>query len=97
MGRFHDRPFFFCSILCAHYERPGQARDRFSPMSAPAQRWRILALLSIAELLAMSLWFSASAVVPALRWSGVSLTQMQLVDYRRPTRLCLRNAAQRIS
>ena len=34
-------------------------------------RWRTLALLSAAELLGMSLWFSASAVVPALRveWS----------------------------
>src|SRR6266576_2256614 len=34
-------------------------------------RWRVLALLSLAELLSMSLWFSASAVVPALRseWS----------------------------
>jgi MFS family permease len=30
-------------------------------------RWRALVLLSLAELLAMSLWFSASAVVPALR------------------------------
>jgi len=30
-------------------------------------RWRVLALLSIAELLGMSLWFIASAVVPALR------------------------------
>ncbi|HEV3470676.1 MAG TPA: MFS transporter [Pyrinomonadaceae bacterium] len=30
-------------------------------------RWRALALLGAAELLAMSLWFSASAVVPALR------------------------------
>lgn len=30
-------------------------------------RWRALALLSVAELLGMSLWFSASAVVPALR------------------------------
>lgn len=29
-------------------------------------RWRALALLSAAELLGMSLWFSASAVVPAL-------------------------------
>jgi MFS family permease len=29
-------------------------------------RWRTLALLAIAELLAMSLWFSGSAVVPAL-------------------------------
>lgn len=35
--------------------------------AAPPQRWRVLALLSIAELLAMSLWFSGSAVVPALR------------------------------
>jgi MFS family permease len=30
-------------------------------------RWRALALLSLAELLGMSLWFSASAVVPALK------------------------------
>ncbi len=36
------------------------------PVAAP-QRWRALALLSLAELLSMSLWFSASAVVPALR------------------------------
>ncbi|MEP6570257.1 MAG: MFS transporter [Acidobacteriota bacterium] len=36
------------------------------PQSA-AGRWRALVLLSLAELLAMSLWFSASAVVPALR------------------------------
>jgi MFS family permease len=32
-----------------------------------SRRWRVLALLAIAELLGMSLWFSASAVVPALR------------------------------
>jgi MFS family permease len=32
-----------------------------------AARWRALALLSLAELLGMSLWFSASAVVPSLR------------------------------
>ncbi|MFN2577636.1 MAG: MFS transporter [Pyrinomonadaceae bacterium] len=31
-----------------------------------AARWRTLALLAIAELLGMSLWFSGSAVVPAL-------------------------------
>jgi len=30
-------------------------------------RWRALVFLSLAELLGMSLWFSASAVVPALR------------------------------
>lgn len=34
----------------------------------PSQRWRALVLLSTAQLLAMSLWFSGSAVVPALRW-----------------------------
>ncbi len=32
----------------------------------PAQKWRSLLLLSLAELLAMAVWFSASAVVPAL-------------------------------
>ena len=39
--------------------------------AAPPRRGRALTLLSIAELLGMSLWFSASAVVPALRteWS----------------------------
>ena len=31
-----------------------------------ARKWRHLGLLSIAELLAMGLWFSASAVVPQL-------------------------------
>ncbi|MGH7710803.1 MAG: MFS transporter, partial [Gemmatimonadaceae bacterium] len=38
--------------------------------SAP-ERWRILSILSLAELLGMSLWFSASAVSQqlALRWS----------------------------
>src|SRR5712692_9223317 len=34
---------------------------------AGGARWRALALLSAAELLAMSLWFSASASVPALK------------------------------
>jgi len=33
----------------------------------PSARWRALVLLSLAELLGMSLWFSAAAVVPALR------------------------------
>ena len=32
-----------------------------------SRRWQVLALLAVAELLAMSLWFSVSAVVPALR------------------------------
>src|SRR4030095_2499213 len=34
--------------------------------SPPAARWRALLPLSVAELLALSLWFSASAVLPAL-------------------------------
>ena len=35
-------------------------------MSGDTGRWRALGLLSLAELLALSLWFSASAVLPAL-------------------------------
>jgi MFS family permease len=40
-------------------------------LSDPPGRWRALAILAIAELLAMTTWFSASAVLPALaeRWS----------------------------
>ncbi|MCA9945716.1 MAG: MFS transporter, partial [Anaerolineales bacterium] len=34
--------------------------------TTPQQKWRTLLLLSLAELLAMAVWFSASAVVPAL-------------------------------
>src|SRR5215218_7078688 len=36
-----------------------------TPNPSP-NRWRALALLSTAELLGMALWFSGSAVVPAL-------------------------------
>lgn len=44
------------------------ATDHNVELTAVApHRWRTLALLSTAELLGMSLWFSASAVVPALR------------------------------
>src|SRR5215212_5183109 len=37
----------------------------------PQHKWRTLLLLALAELLGMSVWFSASAVVPALTqaWS----------------------------
>lgn len=40
-----------------------------SPPSTPqpSRRWRILLLLSLAELLGMSLWFTASAVAPQLQ------------------------------
>ena len=37
-----------------------------STNAEPAARWRALVWLSLAELLALSLWFSASAVLPAL-------------------------------
>jgi len=36
------------------------------PTSSPQAKWRTLLLLSLAELLGMAVWFSASAVVPAL-------------------------------
>ena len=36
------------------------------PLIPDQRRWRALALLALAELLGMSLWFSGSAVVPAL-------------------------------
>jgi MFS family permease len=40
------------------------------------ERWRMLAVLSVAELLGMSLWFATSAVAPALRaiW-GLSISE----------------------
>jgi MFS family permease len=38
-----------------------------SPPARPSRRWRILLLLSLAELLGMSLWFTASAVGPQLQ------------------------------
>ncbi len=44
----------------------GAAVESVRVVEAPG-RWRALALLGAAELLAMSLWFSASAVTPALR------------------------------
>ncbi len=34
--------------------------------SSPTHKWRVLLLLALAELLAMSLWFSATAVMPSL-------------------------------
>jgi MFS family permease len=55
---------------------PSDARCSVSDVSQPVQdshpaRWRMLALLSVAELLGMSLWFAASAISPQLaqRWS----------------------------
>ena len=40
--------------------------ETISTNETSTSRWRTLALLAIAELLGMSLWFSGSAVVPAL-------------------------------
>src|SRR5947207_13960795 len=68
----------------------GNRRRRFRPMKAEALgtanatdgvaegtgRWRALVLLAVAELLGMSLWFSASAVAPALR-AEWNLTESQ--------------------
>jgi MFS family permease len=51
---------------------PSQPATNEITTPAPSSaRWRALVLLSLAELLGMSLWFSAAAVVPALRleWS----------------------------
>jgi len=55
--------------------KPGTKEE--PPDPSPPERWRALTLLAIAELLAMSLWFSASAITPALRseW-GLSDTQV---------------------
>jgi MFS family permease len=44
-----------------------QATKELAMHAPPSARWRALVLLSLAELLGMSLWFSAAAVVPALR------------------------------
>src|SRR3954447_19839784 len=49
-----------CATICRLRTQPANSPD-VSP-----HRWRTLVLLAIAELLGMSLWFSGSAVVPAL-------------------------------
>jgi MFS family permease len=46
---------------------PVSTKPAAARVTLPSARWRALAFLSLAELLGMSLWFSASAVVPALR------------------------------
>ena len=52
----------------AHYATIAGLQESRHPSSdeATTSRWRTLALLAIAELLGMSLWFSGSAVAPAL-------------------------------
>lgn len=44
-----------------------QSFERRDPDRAAAGRWRALAFLAVALVLAMSTWFSASAVIPQLR------------------------------
>jgi MFS family permease len=48
---------------------PSTTTTTVAPGESPA-RWRMLALLAVAELLGMSLWFAANAVTPqlAVRW-----------------------------
>jgi MFS family permease len=48
-------------------DRPPQTDTIETNGTLTSARWRALLLLSFAELLAMSLWFSGAAVVPALR------------------------------
>jgi MFS family permease len=71
---FTNLPFCFCSILSGLF----MGLDEPTIDTSASARWHALVLLSLAELLGMSLWFSAAAVVPALstEWkfpdSGVS-------------------------
>lgn len=46
--------------------QPRDADEKEEALTGSA-RWRALALLSLAELLGMALWFSASAIVPSLQ------------------------------
>jgi hypothetical protein len=62
-------------------------RERETALGTPGAdthpaRWRMLALLSTAELLGMSLWFAASAVSPQYR-AMLSLSAFQTAWSRR--------------
>src|SRR5262245_40910504 len=52
---------------CRPYNHPSECFGMTTPHPG---RWRALTLLAAAELLGMSLWFSGSAVVPALFHEG---------------------------
>jgi MFS family permease len=56
--------------MCASIQTQTSPRSSVAPDTDP-RRWRVLGLLSVAELLGMSLWFAASAVAPQLgvRWN----------------------------
>lgn len=55
-------------------DRDHVSTDKAIKGALPSARWRALFLLSLAELLGMSLWFSAAAVVPSLQ------TEWRLTD-----------------
>ena len=55
-------------------DRNSESTDKAINGALPSARWRALFLLSLAELLGMSLWFSAAAVVPSLQ------TEWKLTD-----------------
>ena len=55
--------------------------------SESAGRWRVLLVLSLVEVLAFGVWFSASAVVPALENSWGSRKATPMAHQRRPDRL----------
>ena len=49
-----------------HYHVSKESKEQILDAANAGAGWRALAYLSIAELLALSLWFSATAVLPAL-------------------------------
>ena len=59
-----DRPYY------THVSAPTAALDLPGSTESGAARWRMLALIAVAELFGMSLWFTASALAPrlALTW-----------------------------
>ena len=64
-NKHHKNPdndtFTAYNLITIPYKHPFS--ERFLTMN---KKWRVLLLLALAELLAMAVWFSASAVVPAL-------------------------------
>jgi MFS family permease len=59
-----EQPTDSSSALSTKSWKTAQAQDR--KIVTSSQQWRALALLSLAELLMLAPWFSASAVLPAL-------------------------------
>lgn len=57
----------FCFVVSSTSMRAAVTTGPMEEDLALPQRWRALVLLAVAQLLSMSLWFSGSAVLPALR------------------------------